>query len=457
MSSPGAPRRPAAGAWPRRLALAALAVALLPAAGDPLLFEDEEFQELAPEERPRIYVYPLPECSFDTMDPEEFEDVTRRGISVMKLHRRIVESSYVVADPSEATLFYVPAPFWLWDNGFRCNSRFSGMGANDPFLQILEPRTFDGSGPARLDLSHSRAESPRWSLEGGRQRTVTLWIRMERQEDSDEPAALFASGQAAEGHAFDLVVERGCLRLFTCLLRDYAAAAPCEHRVDDGTWHHVAAAYNSSSAALFVDRWEVLMARLPLNTSSGPAWYGGPRPGGAGAGCRGPRAFRGEAKGLRLYAAALMDAYEITNSCGALYSPQSPCFQSVRLFVEASPWFQRKNGWDHFTMIYAAEYHVWFDAFTIGVDSDYALELAWPAFSRMIILHLGAIVKVIIVVIIVVVTIMGITYNHIYSSNNCNNSDINNVGARAELCLSRGIRKEGHMGSALMGSLQLFV
>eukprot|EP00927_Polykrikos_kofoidii_P011458 TRINITY_DN14872_c0_g1_i1.p1 TRINITY_DN14872_c0_g1~~TRINITY_DN14872_c0_g1_i1.p1 ORF type:complete len:864 (+),score=84.44 TRINITY_DN14872_c0_g1_i1:111-2702(+) len=73
---------------------------------------------------PLIYVYPLRHCSFDHFAPDDIDGPHVTPLDperppALPVHRCIVHGHHVTVDPSNATLFYIPAPFFLWDSSWR--------------------------------------------------------------------------------------------------------------------------------------------------------------------------------------------------------------------------------------------------------------------------------------------------------------------------------------------------
>eukprot|EP00927_Polykrikos_kofoidii_P065058 TRINITY_DN60855_c0_g1_i1.p1 TRINITY_DN60855_c0_g1~~TRINITY_DN60855_c0_g1_i1.p1 ORF type:complete len:1341 (+),score=194.59 TRINITY_DN60855_c0_g1_i1:197-4024(+) len=321
---------------------------------------------------PRVYVYPLQECSFDHFDVREYGDPDR-GPLPLQIHRHLLKGlldNYWTSDAGEADLFYVPAPFTLWDNSPEAEADYPVL------LRDAGVRRLGKNGIPDWDLFLGAK-----SVTGRDPRTISLWIRFE-QNVSCEHCIVIATGPDRAGAAYDVSVIDGCLAVTSCGAEGEPPPSSCSgmKRLDDGRWHHVASTYDGNTSVLFVDGHAVGSRAASYETGVSVVSFG--RQIGV---CGVHEVFRGEVRNVQILGAALSEMS--VRYYGGAASPESECFKAVRASVEATPWLRRRSGWDHFVLFGPSDYPLDFK----GRNFSFVLEHAWPAFANFMVLHVGAI------------------------------------------------------------------
>lgn len=338
----------------------------------------------------RIFVYDLPECSFDHY-PAEAIDGPVWGLHdgrppLLPIHREITASRFVTADPAEASLFYIPAPFFLWDNSWGLMERKTACP--EPAYSREERQVFDGRTlfplPAAVGGNSSKSANA-W--------TVSMWARMDVSHAEGLSVLLSAETMTlgfADGCPVLSATCCGALRAENCGRRPESSWA-------DGDWHVLAVVYNRGVLRFYVDSVPIGEAAAELESDAVWATYGGtPHPG------INKSNFTGEAKDLRVYRTAVLQD-KVMRCISATWRqdntgfdmPQaitasSRCFRSVREHVEAQPWLRRRGGWDHFVLFAGADYPSAFNPIHPPEDEHFVLEIAWPAFAHFSVLTFGA-------------------------------------------------------------------
>eukprot|EP00928_Gymnodinium_smaydae_P077315 TRINITY_DN6058_c1_g1_i1.p1 TRINITY_DN6058_c1_g1~~TRINITY_DN6058_c1_g1_i1.p1 ORF type:complete len:1272 (-),score=168.22 TRINITY_DN6058_c1_g1_i1:8-3292(-) len=154
---------------------------------------------------------------------------------------------------------------------------------------------------------------------------------------------------------------------------------PCA-TLQDGAWHHLAASFDGLMSRLYVDGILVDERRFEIGSEGFDS---------AAESCAvGGSPYKGEARNLRVFGKALNDWH--IQHCGGIMSTESHCFLYLRELIEASPWFQRRQGRDHFVLLGGHDYPAAFDPHLPPTDKNYVLEQAWPSFINFMLLHFGA-------------------------------------------------------------------
>eukprot|EP00929_Paragymnodinium_shiwhaense_P013611 TRINITY_DN121458_c0_g1_i1.p1 TRINITY_DN121458_c0_g1~~TRINITY_DN121458_c0_g1_i1.p1 ORF type:complete len:1033 (+),score=149.52 TRINITY_DN121458_c0_g1_i1:132-3230(+) len=346
----------------------------------------------------RVYVYPLPSCSIDSFEPAQIEAAFTPNPPYMPLHKAIVGSKYVVNDPREANLFYIPAPFFFWDGVLTCRVGKKPM-PEKPFFTDGAARFLDGLADIPLPVEAK-------SVKGNKQRSIALWLRT-RPGDASGRRVVVSTGINDDVGLYDIGLVDGCPAILSCgcpVLGGHAGvtesgAGRCSAHVADGRWHHITATFDGASSRLFVDGEHVHTAEgVRLNSRDGSVRFGQRvleevRQGAREACFCGEAGFRGEVEGLRLYDYALNPEL-VPYVPGGYSTTDSPCFREIREYVEMQPSFKRNNGWDHFVLFGSMDYPACFRANMPNIEEDFTLEHAWPAFARFSMLHLGSRVEI---------------------------------------------------------------
>jgi len=357
--------------------------------------------------RPRIFVYPLPGCSFEDFAPEEIDGPVwpyhPGRPPLLPIHHRIVSGPYLTLDPANATLFYIPAPFFLWDSSWTTSERSRACPV--PFFLDSSLKVFYG---AEADVS-MRPLPKEWPLGGAKAWTISLVVR--RTGRADGPSVVVTLGGVPTSSGTSVGTDKiplaaygvgfldGCPAVFGC---EHIHNAPCDTSLFDSSWHSMTVTYQDGVSRLFVNSslWDE--RAVTFGVLGGTVHYGGLGPLGTSCGndtnaarhAHMPIPFVGEARDLQIHSLAVPP--ELIWRCiehlvvPLERTPDSHCFQLVRTHVESSPWLRPKGGWDHFVLFAGFDYPAAFRPIHQPVDSDFVLEHAWPAFSRFVILHFGA-------------------------------------------------------------------
>eukprot|EP00927_Polykrikos_kofoidii_P017760 TRINITY_DN18115_c0_g1_i1.p1 TRINITY_DN18115_c0_g1~~TRINITY_DN18115_c0_g1_i1.p1 ORF type:complete len:492 (+),score=56.71 TRINITY_DN18115_c0_g1_i1:144-1619(+) len=369
----------------------------------------------APTPTPRIYVYELPECTFEHFGSSFINTWTSQSGNppTIQIHERILGSQYVTADPAKASLFYIPAPFFVWDNGHLCDLKKLPQNWTDPYSDGLlhydsAEHILDGNplGVAALPPKVNRAV-------GQGQRSISFWARLpEEAQGEEEDGATFmvvTTGDqgAPEGGSYDVAFRNGRPVVLSGGGAEHVLqvavdgdSAACSQRaastsprlpppmsrtgrlsLRDGRWHHVAATYDGSISRIFLDG--VLFGEQPLVLSPRPEHVAN------STGISQGQHLEGVVRDIRLFK-ALLQPKDVPHVHGGVYTTGSHCFRTVKAHVEALPWLKRRRGLDHFVLIGSSEYPNCFRFDQANVESDYVLEHAWPAFRNFAVLSFGA-------------------------------------------------------------------
>ncbi|CAJ1426814.1 unnamed protein product [Effrenium voratum] len=338
-----------------------------------VLLSDEALPRVRPEEV-RIYTYKLPVCSFEHFEAKEIDGTPNWGHQqfhagrppLLPIHRKLAYGRLATDDPHNATHFYIPAPFFFWDDSWQgtkevCQETNARRLLHNRFLE------------REISIMAPASSKKGWLF--------SLWLRTQVHEPPDEFSLLLQIHNAHQKRSLRVGVQGGCLLMS---LGNLQFSPGCQTSLANGEWHHVAGfMWSNLSAGLFLDfshqgdfdfsdccndeKEDVVQALKE-------GWHIG---------------------GADAWSDVDLDCSieKFFQSCASA-SPQessnSPCLQRVRSFVESQPWLKRRRGWDHIVLFAGVDYPARFDPNHPLGDDDFVLEKAWPEFKSFVLLHHGA-------------------------------------------------------------------
>mmetsp|Transcript_129603 Transcript_129603/g.415597 ORF Transcript_129603/g.415597 Transcript_129603/m.415597 type:complete len:1058 (-) Transcript_129603:62-3235(-) len=346
---------------------------------------------LAEDGAARIYTYRLPDCSFDDFPPDAIDSPSGFFPPLLPIHRRIVHGRYSTTDPANATLFYIPVPFFFWDNSDVVSSVY-GSG-QDQGRRCLRAQVQHVAGPALVrggDEGASMLALPWAALGALPSLTLSLWYRGAGTPSSSSTSAVgrtaLTSIDAGRGREVLFVgISDGCPAVYTCAgAWELRQSAPCAE-LAARKWHHLCVTLGAGGGLQLIVDGALVASSSSVPSSEGAAVAGA----GAGACAEDPTGAPDvEVRGVRLHNALL--PLDLINGCTGVKSPESHCFWTAREQIEGTPWFQRRKGWDHFILLGGHDYPSAFDPHRAPSDENYVLEQYWPDFRRLMVLHFGA-------------------------------------------------------------------
>ncbi|CAJ1385703.1 unnamed protein product [Effrenium voratum] len=322
----------------------------------------------------RIYTYKLPVCSFEHFEAKEIDGTPNWGHQqfhagrppLLPIHRKLAYGRLATDDPHNATHFYIPAPFFFWDDSWQgtkevCQETNARRLLHNRFLE------------REISIMAPASSKKGWLF--------SLWLRTQVHEPPDEFSLLLQIHNAHQKRSLRVGVQGGCLLMS---LGNLQFSPGCQTSLANGEWHHVAGfMWSNLSAGLFLDfshqgdfdfsdccndeKEDVVQALKE-------GWHIG---------------------GADAWSDVDLDCSieKFFQSCASA-SPQessnSPCLQRVRSFVESQPWLKRRRGWDHIVLFAGVDYPARFDPNHPLGDDDFVLEKAWPEFKSFVLLHHGA-------------------------------------------------------------------
>lgn len=344
----------------------------------------------------RIYSYKLPDCSFEHFPAEEIDGTVKNFFHpgrppTLPLHHILKSNRFSTDDPNNATHFYIPAPFFVWDSSFH-------LGVSCPTIAFQDSRV----APAEMLVNTLSEEvrtvwPPRFSSgQISNAWSVAFWLCLKSYAstkptctddfDNLDPAWPGEKPQQPSTTTRILVLpqgvgtfglQNGCPIL--CSGSGAANTAGCDAAsLRDGRWHHVVISSSLHNVSLFIDSVKLDLAPaqqlhqiLCDDSASIPPEH---------ASLVAKLHLRKKPVGNTFYC----------QPASPDRSPEGRCFRLVRRFVEDQPWLQRGKGWNHITLFGSADYPSAFDPTGFPSDNDFVLENAWPAFKNFLVLHLGA-------------------------------------------------------------------
>eukprot|EP00439_Symbiodinium_sp_Y106_P034359 s2156_g4.t1 len=339
----------------------------------------------------RIYTYRLPACSLEHFPGEEIDGrqpLRRKQFHdgrppLLPIHRKLAYGRLATDDPRNATHFYIPAPFFFWDDSWH--------SANEACKATTSERVLDADQKMILlpgDVPDLRNAAWHCQQAGC---VFGLWLQFTGvQADNEAYPILWILKFRQQGVKIDLGLKYGCPIIST---DTETLVADCDReQITDQRWHHI-----GGMLRMDLSSTEMLLDFLPVasqfSIQSTTAEAAAPTSDFLGWRFWGIEVWR-EAVLSTLPPWRTAKPFQLMLQRCAVPSPMEssngPCMQRVIDFVESQPWLKRRQGWDHLVLFAGVDYPSVFNPIHPPDEADFVLETRWPAFRNFVVLHFGA-------------------------------------------------------------------